>query len=77
MLAALLQPLDAAPVPIDNVNVTWSALAPVLCLIAGGLLMLAADAVSRRKALPGAYAASTVLIAVASIGTAIPLWLRV
>jgi NADH-quinone oxidoreductase subunit N len=77
MFAALLQPLDATPTPIDSVTVAWSALAPVLCLIGGGLLLLAIDAVSRRKASPGAYAWSTVLIALASMGFAAPLWIRV
>ncbi|MDQ2650266.1 MAG: NADH-quinone oxidoreductase subunit N [Actinomycetota bacterium] len=77
MLATLLQPLDTSPTPIDNVEVAWSALAPVLCLIGGALLLLVIDAVVRRRAAPGAYALSTSLVAIAAMATAVPLWNRV
>jgi NADH-quinone oxidoreductase subunit N len=77
MLATLLQPLDTTPTPIDTVDIAWSAVAPVLCLIGGALLLLAIDAVSRRKPLPGAYALSSSIVAIAAMVAAVPLWNRV
>jgi len=76
-LATVLQPLDASPTPIDTVEVAWSALVPILCLIGGALLLLVVDAVVRRKPAPGVYAAATSLVALASMVGAIPLWNRV
>jgi NADH-quinone oxidoreductase subunit N len=77
LLAVLAQPLDTAPTSITGVNIAWSALAPVLCLIAGALLLLGVEAVARRKAAPGAYALATSIVAIASMATAAPLWVRV
>jgi NADH-quinone oxidoreductase subunit N len=77
LLAVLSQPVDQDPVPVDSVAVTWSALAPMLTLIGGGLVLLLADALSPRKRLTWLYAPATAVIAAASIGFAIPLWNRV
>ena len=34
LLATLTQPLEATPTPIGHVDVAWSALAPILFLVA-------------------------------------------
>jgi len=77
LIALLSQPVDQAPVPVDGVEVAWSALAPVLVLIGGALLLLAADALSRRTPGRGIYALYTVVTGGVAIGAAIPLWQRV
>ena len=59
VLALLSQPIDDAPDPIARVDVAWSAVAPILVLIGGALLLLAADALRRRKPLDGSYALVT------------------
>ena len=55
----------------------WSAVAPVLVLIGGALLLLAVDALSRRPPGGGVYALYTVVTAGIAVGAAIPLWQRV
>ena len=77
LLALLSQPVDQSPVPVGGVDVTWSAVAPVLVLIGGALLLLAADALSSRRPIPGIYALFTVVTAGAAAVAAVPLWQRV
>jgi NADH-quinone oxidoreductase subunit N len=77
LLALVTQPVDQAPDPIGRVDVAWSAVAPVLVLVAGALLLLAADALKRRRPLNGTYALATVVTAGAAMGFAVPLWQRV
>jgi NADH-quinone oxidoreductase subunit N len=77
IFAFLSQPLDEAPEALTKVPVAWSAIAPVLVLIGGALLLLVADAVVRRRLPSAVNAAFTVVTALASIGCAIPLWNRV
>ena len=77
MLASLLQELGEDPTPITRVPVAWVAVAPMLVLIGGALLLLTADSLSRRKPLAGTYALATVVTAGAAIATAVPLWQRV
>jgi NADH-quinone oxidoreductase subunit N len=77
LLATILQPIDDAPVPIEGVDVTWAAVAPVLALVGGALLLLAADSLSARKPLRSVYALFTTLTAAGAIALAIPLWHRV
>ena len=77
ILAALSQPIEEAPVAIGGVDVAWSALAPVLTLIGGALLLLAADSLSARKPLRSVYALFTTLTASGAIVLSVPLWDRV
>ena len=77
LLAVLAQPVDQDPVPIDGVDVAWSALAPVLALIGGALLLLVADSLSSRKPLRSVYALFTTVIAARRIAFSVPLWDRV
>ncbi len=77
LLALVAQPIEDAPDPIARVDVAWSAVAPVLVLVGGALLLLAADALKRRKPLNGSYALVTTVTAGAAIALAIPLWQRV
>ena len=77
MLATLLQQLGEDPVPIDRVAIAWTALAPLLVLVGGALLMLAVDSLVRRKPPAGTHAAVTAVLAVVAIVAALPLWQRV
>jgi len=77
MLATLLQPLGEDPVPIDGVNIAWSALAPMLVLVGGALLILVADSLWPRRPPAGTFAAFAVFTAGLSIISAVPLWQRV
>ena len=77
LLALLSQPVDQAPVPVDKVDVTWAAVAPVLVLTGGALLLLALSSLTDRRPVRGAYALFTTVTAGIAIGAAIPLWQRV
>jgi NADH-quinone oxidoreductase subunit N len=77
LLASLAQPIEDSPDPIERVAVAWSAVAPVLVLVGGALLLLAADALKRRRPLDGSYALVTTVTAGGAIAFAIPLWQRV
>ena len=76
-ISLLSQPVGDAPTAIEGVDVAWSAVAPVLVLVGSALLLLVADALSRRKAAPGMYALFTSIAAAGAIAFAIPLWDRV
>src|SRR5690606_19080387 len=77
VLALLSQPIDDAPDPIARVQVEWAAVAPVLVLIGGALLLLGADALKRRRPLNGSYALVTTVAAGGAIAFAVALWQRV
>jgi len=77
LLALLSQPVDQAPVAVGNVDVAWSAVAPILVLIGGALLLLAADSLSTRAPAKGIYSLFTTVTAGVALGSAIPLWQRV
>ncbi|MEO7430173.1 MAG: NADH-quinone oxidoreductase subunit N, partial [Acidimicrobiales bacterium] len=77
LLTLVAQPLDQGPDPIGRVDVAWSAVAPILVLVGGALLLLAADALKRRKPIDGSYALLTVVIAGGAMALAVPLWQRV
>ncbi len=77
MLATILQQLDDAPDPITRVPVAWVAIAPMLTLLVGAVVMLIADSLSKRKAAPGVYATATVLTAAVAVAFNVPLWQRV
>jgi NADH-quinone oxidoreductase subunit N len=77
LLAFLAQPIEDAPNPIPSVDVAWSAMAPILALIGGALVLLAADALKRRHPLKGSYALVTTVTAGGAIALSVPLWQRV
>src|SRR5690349_9046080 len=77
MLATLLQQLDDAPTLIATPAVAWVAIAPMLALLAGAVLLLVVDSLTKRSAGRGVYATATVLTAAVSIALAVPLWQRV
>ncbi len=77
LLALLSQPIDDMPVPVVSVNVAWSAVAPILALVGGALLLLVADSLTARPLRKGVYALCTTLTAGVAIGAAVPLWDRV
>ena len=77
LLAAVGQPLPDDPEPIVRPGVDWAALAPVLILVGGALLLMLVPAF-RRRGLPSAtYMLVTCLTALGVIGAAVPLWRRV
>ena len=77
MLALLAQSVDNPPTPIAGVDVAWSAVAPMLVLIGGALLLLAVDSLTRRPVGRGIYALWTVVIGGVAVGASVPLWDRV
>lgn len=83
MTADLLGVLaQLTPIPtdtgVDVPEVEWEALAPVLVLVGGALVLLTLSAlVPRRRHPDGAYAAFTVVAGLAAIAVAVPLWQRV
>lgn len=77
LLALVAQPIDEAPSPIAGVDVAWSAIAPLLVLVGGALLLLIADSLKRRAPLPGSYALVTTVTAGGAMVLATPLWHRV
>jgi NADH-quinone oxidoreductase subunit N len=77
LLAVLGQAIDQDPVPIGGVDVAWSALAPMLTLIAGALLLLVADSLGTSKPLRSVYALFTTVVAAGAIAFSVPLWDRV
>ena len=77
VLALISQPVDQAPTPIGRIDIAWSAIAPIVVLIGGALLLLVADAMKDRKPLAGSYALATVVTAGGSMALAAPLWVRV
>ncbi len=77
LLALLSQPIDEAPEAVASVAVAWSAVAPILALVGGALLLLTADSLSPRSLPKGVYAIWTTATASAAIAFAVPLWQRV
>ncbi len=77
LLALLSQPIDESPVSVGSIDVAWSAVAPILVLVGGALVLLAADSLSSRSPLKSAYALFTTVTAGAAVVAAIPLWIRV
>jgi NADH-quinone oxidoreductase subunit N len=62
---------------LDTPGIDWWALAPILVLIGGAMVLLVLDALSVRRPVASTYALYTVLVAGASLVTAIPLWQEV
>src|SRR5262245_6340757 len=62
---------------LDTPGIDWWALAPILVLIGGAMVLLVLDALSVRRPVASTYALYTVFVAGASLVTAIPLWQEV
>src|SRR3546814_7663652 len=77
LLALVSQPVDEAVEALPRVDVAWSAIAPVLILVGGGLLLLVVGSLARREPLHGSYALATTVIAGGATATAVGLWDRV
>ena len=77
ILGSLSQPLPVDPTPLARPGVDWTATAPMLVLVGGALtLMLVSSFVHNRRSTVG-YTIFTCLVALGSMGAAIPLWLEV
>ncbi|MGH9223041.1 MAG: NADH-quinone oxidoreductase subunit N, partial [Acidimicrobiales bacterium] len=77
ILGTLSQPLPVDPTPIERPGVDWGAVAPMLVLVGGALvLMLVSSLVQSRRSTVG-YTIFTCLVALGAVGAAIPLWLEV
>jgi len=64
------------PLPLPTPSVEWEALAPLIILMAGALLLLTITSLVKRK-LHGFYAAYTIAVAVAAMVAVLPVWARV
>jgi NADH-quinone oxidoreductase subunit N len=76
-LASLVQPLPVDPTPIDRPEVDWLAVTPVLVLVGGALLLMLASSFVHNRKVTLPYTVFTCLVALAAIGTTIPLWREV
>lgn len=74
MLASIAQAVPGVGDQIATPPVVWKALAPVLVLIGGAVVILGLSALTRRKPSSGVCALLTVVTALASAASAIPLW---
>jgi NADH-quinone oxidoreductase subunit N len=76
-LATLAQPLPVDPDPIARPDVDWWAVAPVLVLSAGALVLMLASAFVRSRTATLGYTVITVLAGIGAIAAAVPLWREV
>ncbi|HET8619237.1 MAG TPA: NADH-quinone oxidoreductase subunit N [Acidimicrobiales bacterium] len=83
MIAALVagaagsQPLPVDPSPIETPGVDWGAVAPMLVLVGGALLLMLVASFARSRRLTVPYTVVTCLAALGAVGAAVPLWLEV
>lgn len=77
MIAALLAQAGNDIVSLPTPEVVWSAFLPLLILAAGGVLLLTISSLVRGMAAPGANAAATVVVGLATIVACVPVWQRV
>jgi NADH-quinone oxidoreductase subunit N len=76
VLASLAQPLPVDPTPINAPDVDWAAVAPLLVLVGGALVLLLVSSFVRRMATTP-YTVLTCLAAAGAIAASVPLWRRV
>ena len=76
MITLLAQAQDGVA-RLATPDVVWSALAPQLILMVGGVVMLTVVSLIARRPPRGMYAAYTVVVALAALISIIPLWGRV
>ena len=77
LLGSLSQPLPLDPTPIETPTVDWAAEAPLITLVAGALVLMLISAFVRSRRTTVPYTVLTCLIALGSIGAAVPLWREV
>jgi NADH-quinone oxidoreductase subunit N len=77
MLATLLQAGNEPAQQLATPTIAWRALAPVLILIGGAVLILGTSALSKRRSLPGIYALATVVTSFFAMFAAVPVWREV
>src|ERR687892_2215758 len=77
VLGSLAQPLPVDPMPIERPGVDWGALAPMLVLVGGALVLMVVSSFLRSRRSTLGYTVFTCLVALGAIGAAIPLWLEV
>jgi NADH-quinone oxidoreductase subunit N len=68
------QPLPFDPEPIARPSVDWWALAPVLTLVSGALLLMLYTTFVRARPFRGAYALVTSIVGLTAVGFSIKLW---
>lgn len=76
MIAAVLAQVGEVT-PLDTPEVVWSALWPLIILSLGGILLLTIASLVRGMKVPGANAAFTVIVGLATIVACVPMWQRV
>jgi NADH-quinone oxidoreductase subunit N len=62
---------------LDTPQVEWSALAPMLVLLGGAVLLMVVGSLLPRRSRIAWHAGFTVLVAAGSVAAAVPLWFRV
>lgn len=75
--AALGAALTAAEQPLATPHVDWTAIAPNLVLMVGGILLLTVVSLLRGRLAPWFHVVWTILVALGSIAATVPLWQRV
>ena len=73
LLAAVAQATDE----LDTPYVDWSALAPILVLLGGAIVLLVVGSLLPRRTTFGWHAVFTISVACGAIGMAVPLWTEV
>jgi NADH-quinone oxidoreductase subunit N len=76
VLATLFAQEDGA-LPIDTPEIAWSAIAPNLILIVGGILLLTVVSLFRKRLPTWFHTVWTISFASAAIAACVPLWQRV
>lgn len=74
VLAQVPAPAPVSPLVIATPHVEWRALAPLLALLGGAVLLLVVGAMTRRRPVPGIYALWVSATAIAAMILAYPLW---
>src|ERR687892_1423636 len=77
VLGSLAQPLPVDPMPIERPGVDWGALAPMLVLVGGALVLMVVSSFLRSRRSTLGYTVFTCVVALGAIGAAMPLWLEV
>jgi NADH-quinone oxidoreductase subunit N len=76
LVAQLAQPLlaQSETTPIETPEIVWSAVMPIVVLVAGGVLILTFASLLKEKVRPEWFGYATVAIALGAMGAAVPLW---
>ncbi|HZA88106.1 MAG TPA: proton-conducting transporter membrane subunit, partial [Acidimicrobiales bacterium] len=74
---SLGQPLPVDPTPIARPGVDWGAVAPVLVLIGGALVLMLVSSLLRSRRVTVFYTVFTCVVALGAAGAAVPLWREV